>query len=58
MGKQIGDWRKSSASANGEQCVEVGTANDGVAVRDTVNRDGITLCVSTAAWTGFLSTLR
>ena len=51
-------WRKSSySSANGGACVEVATT-DAVLVRDTTNRDGITLSVSGAAWNQFLSTLR
>ena len=51
-------WRKSSySSANGGACVEVATT-DAVLVRDTTDRDGITLSVSEAAWNQFLSTLR
>jgi hypothetical protein len=52
------DWRKSSFSgANGGSCVEVATA-DGVAVRDTTDRDGGTLIFTTDAWSAFLGTLR
>jgi Domain of unknown function (DUF397) len=52
------DWRKSSySSSTGGQCVEVGTA-DAVLIRDTVNRQGLTLSVSGAAWAAFLATLR
>jgi hypothetical protein len=44
------DWRKSSYSgANGGQCVEVASAN-GVSVRDTTNREGVTLKFSAEAW--------
>lgn len=52
-------WRKSSFSggANGS-CVEVGKRTDGVAVRDTTNRDGGTLNFSAGAWSAFLGTLR
>jgi hypothetical protein len=51
-------WRKSSySSANGGACVEVATT-DGVLIRDTTNRGGVTLSVSGAAWNRFLSTLR
>ena len=40
MGEQVGNWRKSSYSANGgEQCVEIGSA-DAVLVRDTQDRGG------------------
>jgi hypothetical protein len=58
MGEQVGNWRKSTASANGEQCVEVGSGSGNVAVRDTMNRDGHTLSVPDSAWTTFLTTLR
>lgn len=51
------EWRKSSYSSNGAQCVEVGTA-DAVLVRDTTDRVGFTLSVTGAAWTAFLATLR
>ena len=52
------EWRKSSySSCNGDDCVEVGTSG-GVLVRDTVNRQGVTLSVSGAAWTSFLATIR
>jgi hypothetical protein len=57
MGETVTNWRKSSASANGETCVEV-ASTDVVYVRDTTDRGGFTLCVSDAAWTQFLSTLR
>jgi hypothetical protein len=51
-------WRKSTRSGgNGGGCVEVATA-DGVAVRDTTNRDGGTLIFPGDAWQTFLSTLR
>lgn len=53
----MGDWRKSTYSdATGGQCVEVASA-DGVTIRDTANRDGFTLTVSTSAWTAFLATI-
>ena len=59
MGEKIESWRKSSYSGNGgEQCVEVGTARDRVAVRDTTDRGGVTLSVNSATWTAFLGTLR
>ena len=59
MGEQVSDWRKSSRSPNGgEQCVEVGTASAAVAVRDTVDRGGVTISVPASAWAAFLGTLR
>jgi hypothetical protein len=52
------DWRKSSYSgANGGQCVEVATA-EGVAVRDTTDREGVTLAFSAEAWQRFTRRLR
>ena len=52
------DWRKSSYSgANGGDCVEVASAN-GVAVRDTTNRDGMTLEFPAGAWALFVMGLR
>ena len=52
------DWRKTSYSdANGGSCVEVASA-DGVAVRDTTDRDGMTLQFTPAAWQEFTRRLR
>jgi hypothetical protein len=54
----IGNWRKSSHSTgNGGECVEVASA-DGVLIRDTTHRGGLTLSVSAGAWATFLTTLR
>jgi hypothetical protein len=51
------DWRKSSYSgANGGQCVEV-ASGDGVIVRDTANRDGVTLEFPAGAWATFVARL-
>lgn len=52
------NWRKSSYSNGGEAtCIEVGKA-DGVLIRDTTDRDGVTLSVPAIAWTTFLTSLR
>jgi hypothetical protein len=54
----MNDWRKSSYStATSGNCVEVATAGP-VLVRDTTNRDGVTLALAPSAWTAFLGTLR
>jgi hypothetical protein len=54
----MGEWRKSSfSSAQGGACVEVASAQ-GVMVRDTTNRGGVTLIVSAEAWAGFTASLR
>jgi hypothetical protein len=47
------DWRKSTCSgSNGGDCVEVASA-DGVSVRDTKDRDGVTLSFTAEAWEQF-----
>jgi hypothetical protein len=52
------DWRKSSYSTGGGgACVEVAGA-DGVAVRDTTDREGETLTFGAAAWAEFTTSLR
>jgi len=52
------DWRKSSYSgANGGDCVEVASP-EGVAVRDTTDRDGVTLTFTAEAWLQFTHRLR
>jgi hypothetical protein len=52
------DWRKSSYSgSNGGQCVEVASAQ-GVTVRDTSDRDGVTLTVPAGAWRTFTASLK
>ena len=48
-----GTWRKSSYSGGDNNCVEVGTAGAGVAVRDTKERPGRGLHFSTSAWQAF-----
>jgi len=54
----MGDWRKSTYSdGNGGACVEVASAQ-GVMVRDTTDRGGVTLSVPAEAWQRFTATLR
>jgi hypothetical protein len=56
-GADMSDWRKSTYSENGgANCVEV-ASGDGVMVRDTTDRDGATLVVSSAAWSKFIKSL-
>ena len=51
-------WRKASySSGNGGNCIEVGQASDAVAVRDTKDRDGVTLSVPAGAWASFTASL-
>jgi hypothetical protein len=52
------DWRKSSYSgANGGQCVEVASGNS-VMIRDTADRDGVTLTFTAQAWEKFTASQR
>ena len=52
------DWRKASYSGSNGSCVETASGNGVVLVRDTTDRDGMTLEVSAEAWKKFLGTLR
>ena len=52
------NWRKSSYSGNGAECVEAGHASGMVLVRDTTNRAGGTLEFSAAAWQAFTGELQ
>ena len=46
-------WRKSTYSdGNGGDCVEVASAGT-VMIRDTQDRDGVTLAVPAPAWRAF-----
>jgi Domain of unknown function (DUF397) len=53
------DWRKSSYSgANGGSCVETATGDGMILVRDTTDRQGLTLGVPAEAWSAFTASLR
>jgi Domain of unknown function (DUF397) len=53
------NWRKSSFSnPNGGNCVEVAGDAQSIMVRDTTNRDGLTLTVTARAWLKFTSTIK
>ena len=59
MERDSADWRKSTFStANGGQCVEVGTAGAGVVVRDTANQAGVVLALPAGAWRSLLAEVR
>ena len=51
-------WRKSSYSGSQAECVEVGDATDLVKVRDTKDRQGPALTVSTDAWRRFTTEIK
>jgi hypothetical protein len=52
-------WRKSSYSnTTGGQCVETSSRDGAVLIRDTTDRDGVTLNVSAAAWATFTSAVK
>lgn len=46
-------WRKSSYSGSGAQCVEVALGQQTTGVRDSKKPDGERLTFSTAAWLSF-----
>ena len=50
-------WRKSTASNSGA-CVEVAVLDRAVLVRDSMNRNGPVLQLSSAAWCSFLTRAR
>jgi hypothetical protein len=52
------NWRKSSYSFANQNCVEVGTGRDTVAVRDTKHPDGPVIDVSPQAWAEFTERVR
>ena len=52
-------WRKASYSGTGGgDCAEIGQLAEGVAVRDTKNRDGVTLGFSASAWQELVTRLQ
>lgn len=55
----VDDWRKSSHSDNGEDCVEVGTSAEMVTVRDTKRAGNSPLLrFSPSSWTRFITSLQ
>ncbi len=53
------NWRKSSRSGGGDNCVEVGFAADGtVGVRDTKDRTGPVLTFTANEWAAFTGGVR
>jgi hypothetical protein len=52
------NWRTSSYSTGNGECVEAGNADGAVLLRDTKDRRGLTLSVSTSAWSKFTSAIK
>ncbi len=52
------EWRKSSHSGGGNDCVEVAFAAQTVGVRDSKNPDAGVLVFTPAQWHGFLAGVR
>ncbi len=52
------NWRKSSHSASGGSCVEIGSAQNAVGIRDTKRRDGMPLTLNPPQWASFLATVK
>jgi hypothetical protein len=52
------NWRTSSYSTGNGECVEAGTAEGAVLIRDTRDRQGFRLSVSTGAWSKFTSAIK
>jgi hypothetical protein len=57
-GGQHGGWRTATYSNGNAECVEVGTAAESIAVRDTKERPGTVLTIPAAAWRRFTASLR
>ncbi|EST37532.1 hypothetical protein N566_12570 [Streptomycetaceae bacterium MP113-05] len=53
-----GEWTKSSYSdSGGGDCVEVAATLAAVHVRDSKDRGGPTLCITSEGWGGFVAAL-
>ncbi|MDA3649636.1 DUF397 domain-containing protein [Saccharopolyspora indica] len=52
------NWRKSSRSVNGSNCVEVGRVEGGAAVRDTKDRAAGYFTTTSGQWASFIAALK
>jgi Domain of unknown function (DUF397) len=52
------EWRKSSRSGAGNDCVELVVARNGAAVRDTKNRGAGHITFAGTGWDAFVGTLK
>lgn len=52
-------WRKSTYSdGNGGECVETASDAGMILIRDTTDRDGVTLAIPAPAWRAFAARLQ
>jgi hypothetical protein len=58
MDRQERNWRKASYSNGSGNCVEVGSGDGAVAVRDTKDREAAMLALSADAWREFTTSLK
>jgi len=57
--EQIVNWRKASYSGtNGGNCVEAGSIADGIAVRDSQDREGPKLAFTPRVWRAFIRRMK
>nr|MDT0660661.1 DUF397 domain-containing protein [Micromonospora sp. DSM 115978] len=54
---RLTNWRKSTRSNDGGECVEVATSATVVGVRDSKDRTGPMLAFEPAAWTTFVASI-
>ena len=55
---KIDSWRKSERSMNNGNCVEVGSAQLIIAIRDTADPDGALLAFPVSSWREFVVSLK
>jgi hypothetical protein len=48
------NWRKSTASADGPNCVQIASTGHTVLVRDSSDQSGSVLAFSSAQWSAFV----
>jgi uncharacterized protein DUF397 len=58
VSEQFTDWRKSSYSGAGNDCVEIAFGSGVTGVRDSKNPDGPPLRFASAGWTALLARVK
>lgn len=56
--RAVAAWRKSSASADSHACVEIARREPFVLVRDSVDKSGPVVELTSAQWRGLLDRIR